>query len=70
LTTTSITKIPEDQIYNHLKDINESPQPSQIILLFYVLMFNEIVQQYPHHSLITGIISYFFFLIAFFLNNQ
>jgi len=52
-TTTSITKIPEEQIYNHLKDISESPQPSQIVLLFYVLMFNEIIQQLPHHSLIT-----------------
>ncbi|ORX43394.1 hypothetical protein BCR36DRAFT_144130 [Piromyces finnis] len=53
LTTNSITKIPEDHIYNYLKDINESPQPSQIILLFYVLMFNEIVQQFPHHSTIS-----------------
>jgi len=54
-TTPSITKIPEEQIYNHLKDISESPQPSQIVLLFYVLMFNEIIQQLPHHSLITGL---------------
>jgi len=54
LTTPSITKIPEELVYNHLKHINEFPQPSQIVLLFYVLMFNEIIQQYPHHSLISG----------------
>ncbi|ORX76291.1 hypothetical protein BCR32DRAFT_271369 [Anaeromyces robustus] len=53
LTTPSITKIPDHQVYNHLKDIGEIPQPSQIVLLFYVLMFNEMIQQYPHHSLIT-----------------
>ncbi|KAG4096382.1 hypothetical protein H8356DRAFT_1426165 [Neocallimastix lanati (nom. inval.)] len=53
LTTPSITKIPEELVYNHLKHINEFPQPSQIVLLFYVLMFNEIIQQYPHHSLIS-----------------